>query len=90
MRNGALWYRLLASSSVTFLDVIKVCKVVERRIVPVEILKVLVNTWVVVADHTNVATKDGVVRRIEASKRRIESNVGLAQTDLGYEKLASI
>lgn len=61
------------------LDLIEVCRLAKCRVVPVQIPKPAVDSWIPMADIANVAFEESYVDRIEANDRYKESHIHLCQ-----------
>lgn len=60
-------------------DVFKVGRLLERLVLPVQVLQPPVELRVVVSDEPSIALEVGVVDRVEADEGREESDVGLGE-----------
>lgn len=74
-RRNAVGVDLRMAPRVVPLDVIKLCRLLKRRMVPVQAAHPLVQARVAAADVTNVALEVLHVHRVEARQRHVQADV---------------
>jgi hypothetical protein len=70
---------------IVLLDVIKLCRILERRVVPVQVPHPLVKIGVATPNVTNVALEVLYVDGVEAHNRGVKTNIGFRDCGRGEE-----